>query len=128
MKYQRVGQMMIRPLVTGGQYSAFDLARLFYAQYANLCFEDDLIDYMRNGFVVTRPHLFAMTRPIVHEGEQMWFIRIIVGNLAEAIRCMPWWLDKVAYCRNNQGDKMTVVDTKRAIELSVATAAKKEEE
>jgi hypothetical protein len=98
--------------------SAFDLARLFYAR-VGLNFEDDLVDYMRTGFVVTRPHLFAMVKPILHEGERIWYIRIIVGNLAEAIACMPCWLPKVAFCRNNNADKMVVVDTKRAIELSM---------
>jgi hypothetical protein len=120
-KYERVGQMMIRPLLVNGGHSAFDLARMFYAQYSDLDFEDDLVDYMRHGYVVTRPKLFAMVRPILHEGERIWFIRIIVGNLAEAIGCMPCWLPKVAYCRNNQGNKMVVVDTDRAIKLSIAT-------
>ena len=74
---------------------------------------------MRNGFVVARPHLFAMVKPIEYGGERIWYIRIIVGNLAEAIMCMPCYLPRVAFCRNNQPDSMVVVDTKRAIELSM---------
>jgi hypothetical protein len=118
-RYARIGQMMIRPLLVRQDKSAYDLARLFYAQYSDLNFQDDLVEYMRHGYVVVRPNLFAMVRPIFHEGERIWYIRLIVGNLAEAISCMPCWLPKVAYCRNNQGDKMVVVDTKRAIELSL---------
>jgi hypothetical protein len=121
-KYERVGQMMIRPLLLQKGMSAYDLARLFYAQFNDLDFEADVVDYMRNGFVISRPHMFAMLRPILHEGERIWYIRIIVGNLAEAISCMPCWLPKVAFCRNNVPDKMVVVDTERAIRMAMATA------
>ena len=120
--YNRVGQLMIRPLVLRGEHSAFDLARLFYAQYANLNFEDDLIDYMRNGFVTVRPHLFGMFKAIIHDGERIWFIRIAVGNIMELLACLPCMLPKLAYCRNNQGDKMVVVSTDRLIQLAKQTA------
>ena len=109
---------MIRPLVLRGEHSAFDLARLFYAQYANLNFEDDLVDYMRNGFVAARPTCFGMVKAIEHEGERIWFCRIAVGNLLELISTLPCWLPKMAFCRNNHPDKMVVVETNRLIELA----------
>ncbi len=112
---------MIRPLVLRGQHSAFDLTQLFYKQYSDLDFEADLVDYMRNGFVVARPHLFAMFKAIEHEGERVWFVRILVGNLLEALSCMPCILPKICFCRNNQGDKMVVVDTQRLIEVAKRT-------
>lgn len=108
-----------------GEHSAFDLARLFYQQYANLCFESDLIDYARNGYVIVRPQLFAMFKAIFHEGERIWFIRILVGNLMEALTCMPCMLPKLAFCRNNHADKMVVVDTARLIQLAQRTAETK---
>ena len=126
-KYQRVGQLMIRPLVLRGEHSAFDLARLFYAQYANLNFEDDLIDYHRNGYVISQPHIFGMFRPIFYEGERIWFIRIAVGNLLELLRYLPCMLPKIAFCRNNQADKMVVVDTQRLIQLAKRTAERMKE-
>lgn len=121
-KYERIGQMMIRPLLVQQEKSAYDLARLFYAQYNNLDFESDLKDYMRHGYVITRPHLFCMVKPIIHEGERIWYIRIVIGDLLEAISCLPCMLPKLAYCRNNIADKMVVVDTERLIELAKAEA------
>ena len=109
---------MIRPLVLRGDKSAFDLAMLFYAQYSNLNFLDDMADYLRNGYVTCRPHLFAMFKAIEHEGERIWFVRILVGNLMEALTTMPCMLPKIAFCRNNQADKMIVVDTQRLIEVA----------
>lgn len=113
---------MIRPLVMRGEHSAFDLARLFYANYANLNFEADHIDYSRNGYVIARPALFTMFKAIYYEGERIWFIRILVGNLMEALTCMPCMLPKLAFCRNNQADKMVVVSTERLIQLAKQTA------
>jgi hypothetical protein len=134
-KYQRVGQLLIRPLVLRKEQSAFDLAQLFYAQFSTLSFEDDLIDYMRTGFVVTRPHLFAMVKMIdLPEKEnaqrptpnaqrptgKAWFVRCIVGNLLEAISCLPCMLPRIAFCRENQTDKMVVCDTERLIRVAMA--------
>ena len=127
-RYNRVGQLMIRPLVMRGEHSAFDLARLFYAQYANLNFEDDIIDYMRNGFVTVRPHIFGMFKAIIHEGRRGWFVRIAVGDLMELVACLPTPLAFIAFCRNNNSQKMVVVDSARLIELARQTAAKQEAE
>jgi hypothetical protein len=125
-RYNRVGQLMIRPLVMRGEHSAFDLARLFYAQYSNLNFESDLVDYMRNGFVTVRPHIFGMFKAIHHEGERIWFIRIAVGNLLELLGALPFMLPKFAFCRNNNGDKMVVVDAERMIQVAKQALEMKE--
>jgi hypothetical protein len=109
-KYERIGQMMIRPLLVRQEKSAYDLARLFYAQYADLDFEKDLKWYMRNGFVTVRPHLFGMVCPIEYGGKRGWYIRIVIGDLGELISCLPCRLDFIAFCRNNQADKMVIVD------------------
>jgi hypothetical protein len=117
---------MIRPLVMRGEHSAFDLARLFYAQYATLNFEDDLVDYMRNGYVIAQPQLFVMFKAIHYEGERIWFVRMLIGNLLEAVARMPCLLPKICFCRNNQADKMVVVNTDRLVELAKRTAETKE--
>jgi hypothetical protein len=93
-----------------GEHSAFDLARLFYAQYANLSFESDLIDYHRNGYVISQPKLFGLFRPIEHEGKRGWFIRMAIGPIGDLIRYFPCPLAFVAFCRNNNADRMVVVD------------------
>jgi hypothetical protein len=117
VKYKRVGQLMIRPLLLNKEHSPFDLARLFYAQYMDLDFADDLIDYHRNGFVVSRPTLFAMFKVTDYEGEPAWFVRIAIGNLLELLGCMPCQLPKLIFDRNNENN-VRVVDTKRLLEVA----------
>ena len=88
---------------------AFDVARLNYAQYAGLNFEADLLHYLREGFVVSRPSLFAMAKPIEHEGRRGWFVQIAVGAIGELYTCFPCPLAFVAFCRNND-DNMRVIE------------------
>jgi hypothetical protein len=109
-KYERVGQLLIRPLMMREGQSAYDLARLFYAQYSDLDFDADFEDYLRNGYIAVRPNLFAMVRPIEHEGRRGWFCRIAIGNLGELITTWPCRLDFIAFCRNNNPDSMVIVD------------------
>ena len=98
---------MIAPLALKG--CAFDVARANYAQYSGLDFGQDLLHYLREGFVVSRPTLFAMGKPIEHEGRRGWFIQIAVGEIGELITVFPCRLDFVAWCRNND-DNMRVVE------------------
>lgn len=125
MKYTRVGNLMIRPLLQSGP-SAFDLARAFYEK-VGLDFDKTLIDYLRTGYVIARPKLFCLVKPIVHEGENIWFIEVIVGNLVEAIMCLPCMLSKIAFCRDNQTDKMVICDTERLIKVAAMTMKRKEQ-
>lgn len=116
--------MLIRPLLW--KHSAFDLAKLFYAQYADLNFEDDLLEYLRFGFVCSRPHLFAMARVVEHEGETMWYIRIAIGDIVELLTVLPFHLDKICFCRNNRADQMRICSTNELARLARRRALKGE--
>jgi len=106
-RYQKVGNPMLNTLALGG--NAFDVAVENYKKYAGLNFWDDLMYYLRTGFVVSRPSVFAMGRPIERDGKRGWFIQIAVGNIGELITCLPCKLDFVAFCRNND-ENMRVID------------------
>lgn len=105
--YERIGHAMISPLILQG--NAFELARENYAKYSKLNFDDDLLDYLRSGFVVSRPHLFAMGKAIERNGRRGWFIQIAVGNILELLTCFPCRLDFIAFCRNDD-DNMRVIE------------------
>ena len=106
-KYAKVGNPMLNTLSLGG--NAFDEAVANYAKYSGLNFWNDLVYYLRTGFVVSRPSCFAMGRPIERDGKRGWFIQIAVGNIGELITCFPCKLDFVAFCRNND-ENMRVID------------------
>jgi hypothetical protein len=126
LSYQRTGNMLIRPLLMNSGTSAFDLARLFYAQYSDLNFESDFIDYLRNGYVVSRPKLFAMARPIEHDGERMWYLRICVGKLWELVTVLPFHLPSLCFCRNNRANEMRIVSTERLMKLALLQAQREQ--
>ena len=108
--YNRIGQTLIRPLLMRREQTPFDLARLFYQQYSDLDFGDDLIEYFREGWVRSSPTAFAMARPIEHEGRRGWFIRIAVGNMLELLEMLPCPLEFIAFCRNNDPNSMRIVN------------------
>lgn len=116
-RYERTGEMIVHPVRF--KESAYDQAILLYAQYPELSFEDDLIDYMRTGFVCSRPTIFFMAKVICEKGEHMWFVRIAVGNLLELLVAMPFYLPRIAFCRNNRADKMRICDVQRLCHLAV---------
>jgi hypothetical protein len=97
--------------------SAFEVAVEIYSRYPEMDIWTDLVHYMRHGFVITRPHLFGMVELCEYDGEACWFIQIIVGNLLEAISCLPFKLSKLIFTRDNKKG-LCVVDTKRLIELA----------
>jgi hypothetical protein len=105
--YQKLGKQNIAPLMLQG--NAFDVAQSNYAKYSGLDFGTDLLHYLREGFVVSRPTAFAMGKPIELNGKRGWFIQIAVGNIMELILCLPFRLDFVAFCRNND-DNLRVID------------------
>ena len=106
-RYQKIGHAEIHTLRMEG--NAFDVARENYAKYSGLDFAEDLLNYLRTGYVVSRPNLFAMAKPIEREGRRGWFIQIAVGNILELLTCLPCPLDFIAFCRNND-DNMRVVE------------------
>ncbi len=108
-KYQRLGPQMISPLIWYEGESAFDVARRVYAKYSKLNFFEDFMHYLRSGFVVTRPNLFVMGKPIVVDERRGWFIQMACGQLGEILSVVPVKLDFFAFCRNND-DNMRVIE------------------
>ena len=101
-KYQKVGHQIITPL--GMQGGAFDKAVENYSKYAKLNFWEDLVFYMRTGYVICLPTVFAMFKPIRREGKDGWFVQMAVGNLLDLLRFTPCPLSFIAFCRN--GDEI----------------------
>jgi hypothetical protein len=100
---------------------AIAVAVAYYAKYSPIPFRDDLLDYLGNGFVVSRPNLFAMGKVIdlapqpdgdvdreknhrnPDPGEPTWFIRMAVGDLGELLTTLPFYLPKITFCRKRDG-------------------------
>ena len=101
--YTKVPDELIHPLVLHTGASAFERAVDHYKSLPGINFWDDLCDYHVNGFVITRPDLFAMFKPIDRGGVRGWFIRYAYGDLRALVdhwRILPE-LAFVAFCRNN---------------------------
>ncbi len=98
---------MISPLIMGGP--AFDIAAENYAKYSGLNFAEDLVYYLKTGYVFCSPTCFAMFRPIEREGKRGWFVQMAVGEIGELLRWVPCPLDFIAFCRNND-DNMRVIE------------------
>ncbi len=108
-KYQKLGHQLISPLILHG--NAFDIARENYAKYSGLNFAEDLVYYLRTGYVVCRPSIFAMFRPIERDGKRGWFVQMAVGEIGELMSCVPCPLDFIAFCRSND-DNMRLIEWK----------------
>ena len=113
---------MVYPVMIPTACPAFDLAKAHYAKYPDLNFADDLLDYMRTGFVVSRPKCFAMFKAVKHGEGFAWYIRYAIGDLIELLMCMPCYLPKLVFCRNNKADQMRVVSTDRLAKLAALRA------
>jgi hypothetical protein len=107
---------MIRPLLP--HEWAVAVAKLTYEKWQTknqvpaerrVKFEDDLIDYLCNGFVVSRPTIFWMAKIIevkprwATEPELAWFVRIAVGPMEELFQTLPAFLPNIAFCRRGDG-------------------------
>jgi hypothetical protein len=75
-----------------------------------LKFEDDLVDYLCNGFVLSRPTIFWMAKIVDLAGgdgraqpDYAWFVRVAAGNLEELMQTLPMVLPKIAFCRRGDG-------------------------
>lgn len=101
-RYARLGHQMISPLMPSG--NAFDVARQNYAKYSGLNFGEDLLYYLRTGYVISQPTCFAMFRPIERDGRRGWFVQMAVGEIGELLRYVPCPLDFIAFCRSNDDD------------------------
>ncbi len=105
--YQKIGHATITPLMMGG--AALDAAIQNYSKYAKMDFWTDLEFYLRTGYVICTPTVFAMFKPIDRGGKRGWFVQMAVGNLLDLLRFTPCPLDFIAWCRNDD-DNMRVVN------------------
>src|SRR4030095_2930578 len=101
-----------------GMVSAITWARRFYMEHTDLNFEADLQDYLVNGFVTARPNVFGMGKVIKHNGEPAWYIRMAVGNILELLSILPFPLDTVVFCRNNEKGVLRVYSFERLIRIA----------
>lgn len=87
-------------------------------------FEDDLMDYLCNGFVLSRPSIFWMMK-IIDAAEKdepkpqlAWFVRVAVGDLRELFDTLPARLPYMAFCRRGEG-KIRRYPTEKFVALSM---------
>jgi hypothetical protein len=123
-----------------GDRKPIEAAKLWYDLLSDVPFEDDLADYLMNGWVVSRPTCFWMMRlcdarplddkgnPIGVEQEPAWFVRFSCGGLPELLSTLPFYLPKIIFCRNGPGkpksDKLRVYRLDRLIRLAAIRARK----
>jgi hypothetical protein len=103
MKHYNIKQLAFYPL-RKGMMPAIQVARMHYLEHTDLNFEADLQDYLANGFVCSRPSVFGMVKLVAWKGEPAWFVRMAVGNVLELRQILPWPLETLLFCRNNQKD------------------------
>lgn len=96
-----------------GHMPAIQIARLHYLEHTDLNFEVDLQDYLANGFVCSRPSVFGMVKLIDWKGQPAWFVRMAVGNVLELRQILPFPLETIVFCRNNQKDVLRVYSLSR---------------
>ncbi len=90
-------------------------------------FEEELAYYLQHGYVVSRPDLFAMGKPItLDDGRSAWFICMAFGNLREIARALPFYLPVVAFYRHWQRDRLRKYDMTRMLKHSSAEKLKTE--
>lgn len=106
-RYQKVGKTMISPLILQG--NAFAVAQADYARWSKVPFVEDLLYYLQSGFVVARPNLFAMARPIERDGRRGWFIQYACGAIGELLSVLPCELEFIAWCRKGD-ENMRICD------------------
>ena len=100
----RIGQELIRPVMLQGGTCAFDVMQLMYKAFNDprMDFASDLLDYARHGFVRISVSSMALAK-VCRDGQgNYWFIRSAVGNLLELINMLPFFLPRIAWCRNNE--------------------------
>lgn len=85
--------------------SAYAQAQIHYLTFPRVKFEDDLLDYLKHGFVVSRPNLFAMAKVIIHPRQPKqaaWFVRYACGDIQQIVRVLPFFLEWIVWCRNDE--------------------------
>jgi hypothetical protein len=114
-------EKMIRPLLP--HEWAVALAKETYQKWQDknnvppdkrVKFEDDLVDYLCNGFVLSRPTVFWMAKIVdltdpgdgrsqMGDRDLAWFVRVAAGNMEELMQTLPALLPKIAFCRRGDG-------------------------
>lgn len=103
--------------------SAMETAQFWYAQHGNQGqLPEDLLYYLANGVVISRPDVLWMSQLTESDGEPCWFVRFACGEM----RTLGWIADslrprtmKMSFCRNNDG-KIRVYSMPRAIQHALA--------
>jgi hypothetical protein len=108
-----------------GTVPAIQVARRFYLEHTDLNFEADLQDYLVTGFVCSRPSVFGMVKLIEWKGEPAWFVRMAVGNVLELRQILPFPLETIVFCRNNQKDVLRVYSLSRIDRMLVQLMERK---
>jgi hypothetical protein len=82
-------------------------------QKASECYEkwmgdvklgQDIAEYLLNGIVISTFTVFGLARIIaLDDGEPVLFVRMAVGKLDELLNSIPFRMDKIAFCRRNDG-------------------------
>jgi hypothetical protein len=138
-------QKMIRPLLP--HQWAIAIAKETYHKFQTrnnvppdkrVKFEDDLVDYLCNGFVVSRPTCFWMGKIVdlaeTGDGGQRtedskpdyaWFVRVAAGDLEEMLLTMPVVLSKIAFCRRGD-DRVRVYSLDRFLRFALRNKLKEE--
>lgn len=97
----------------------FDLAASIYeSEPCANTFEHDLIAHMRSGYVFSTPESFIMGRPVWREAppvelydieyafprviQDAWFVWAYAGDIAHALRFLPYRLPWVIFQRKNE--------------------------
>lgn len=125
----------VRPLLFN--VCALDQAKRFYLPFEQLpkddprylCFESDLVEYLRFGHVASGPDYFAFARVIniapedSNLVEPAWFIRFALGPLERVLKALPFYLPKIVWCRDNDG-KLKIYSTKQLYRIAAARLKK----
>jgi hypothetical protein len=79
-------------------------------------FEELLLEYMKQGFVVAGQDCFLLAKPAQLDDERpAWFVHFALGSLGELLKLMPYKLPFIAFHRHGQG-RLRVYETDALIE------------
>ena len=101
----RIADTIIRPIALSGEVPAFRVMQAMYEAFndESLKFWDDFSDYCLTGYVRISPTAMAFAKPCRDDEGDYWFIRAAVGPLSEVLLMLPFFLPRIAWCRNNDG-------------------------
>ena len=81
-------------------------------------FAESLWDHLNNAFEVSNPRLFDMGRAVILEdGRHAWLVNMLVGQMDEFFRNIPFPLECVAFYRRGDRTKLKIYEYSRFMEL-----------